>query len=144
MLVPPTVPAILFTNALARLTHEPGGLLCLQWQPGPRELAGVQAVFEQLAWAQRHTRAPQLLNDELRAAPFAEAAKHWLTQEWLPRQARFSGFAQVAAVLPAEVFARLSTVPVLARARQMGLPYHPCLSETEARAWLRQQPVARW
>lgn len=142
MLVPAVTaaPVFLFANAQARLSHEPGGLLCLQWQPGLRNLATVQATFEQLQQAQRRSGATRLLLDERLAGPFSEEAKSWLTEEWLPRLAGQGRFQHIAAVLAQDVFARLSAVLILAQVQRLHLGQHrPFLAEADARAWLRQQ-----
>jgi len=135
-----TSPVLLFENSLGRLTQEPSHqLIYLQWYPGPRDLDAVQALFRHLLQAQHLTRFSKLLIDERAAAPYSEAAKTWLAEEWLPCLPSLSGFRARAYILATDVFARLSAVPVLAQAQHLHLPYHSFATEAEARAWLQLQ-----
>ncbi|WP_375434909.1 hypothetical protein [uncultured Hymenobacter sp.] len=131
---------LLFENSLARIVQEADHLICVYWHAGLREEAGAQLVFQQVRTAQQQTGCTKLLMNEQLAGIFTEAAKAWLVENWLPHLTRSGGFRHVACVLPTDVFARLSNVPVQVQAKSLHLPFQPFSSEAAARRWLHQQP----
>ena len=131
-------PVLLFENSLGHITQEPDQkLLCLHWHAAPRDLAPVQQLLRQLLQAHHLTHYPKLLLDERLASPYTEATKSWLVEEWLPRLPSITSFQAVARIVATDVFSRLSTVPVVAQAQHLHLPYHSFATEQEARAWLQ-------
>ncbi|QNH62565.1 hypothetical protein [Hymenobacter sediminicola] len=134
--------ALLYENSLGRITHEPLGYLRLHWQEGLRGSESVRALFAQLLRAQLRTGCRHLLIDERLAAPFQEADKVWLAGYWLPEWVQQVGCHHAAHLAATDVFARLSSVGILAKARSMALSQRSFTTETEALQWLLSQPVS--
>ncbi|WP_324677135.1 hypothetical protein [Hymenobacter sp. GOD-10R] len=133
-----TSSVLLFENSLGHITQEPDQqLICLCWHRVLRDVSGLQPLLSQLLRAQHLTHYPKLLLDEHEAAPYSEAAKSWMVNEWLPCLPNLAGFQSVACVVATDVFARLSAVPVVAQAQHLHLPYRSFPTEAEARAWLQ-------
>lgn len=134
--------SVLFENSLGCISYEPAGYLRLHWQAGPRDSQPVRTLFAQTLRAQVQTGCAYLLIDERLASAFQEAEKAWLTEEWLPYWVAQAGRYYVAHLAATDVYARLSTVGVMAKARSIALSHCLFTNETDAVHWLLRQPVS--
>jgi len=131
-----------FENSVGRVAQE-AEYIRLQWLTGPTTSGTVRTVLEQFLRAQAHAPATgpiRLLIDQRLAKPFSEADRDWLTHEWLPYCTQLMGFHHAAHIAAQNVFARLSSVPVLAKARSLQLNHQCFDEEATALAWLLRQP----
>lgn len=132
-----------FENNAGRIIREPAGYIRLQWLADSVGSTDVRTLFEHFLWVQvQADNSRHLLIDQRLARPFSEADREWLTHEWLPYCTQLLGFHYAAHILAQNVFTRLSSVAVMAKARSLHLNHQAFEDEATALTWLLQQPCS--
>lgn len=131
---------LLFANAAGQLLADPAGFLRVTWTTQPRTLAEAQALFSSMGTALHQRGWSRILINQVTMRPFSADEQQWISQQWLPLAVR-SGYRTGAVVVSTDIFARLATSLITTSVGGLPLRYRSFDQETEARAWLRQQPV---
>ena len=131
---------LLLANAAGQLTADPAGFLRVAWTNQPRTLADAQALFTSMSTALHQRNWSRILINQAAMRPLSADEQQWISQQWLPLAVR-SGYRTGAVVVSTDIFARLATAFITTNVGGMPLRYRSFDQETEARAWLRQQPA---
>ncbi|MGI4886607.1 MAG: hypothetical protein ACRYFR_16760 [Janthinobacterium lividum] len=135
--------SIYFENAAGRVWEEPLNYLRLDYHAAPREEVAFRALLTHLLQALVRRGWGKLLIDQRKMAPYSDAERAWLVDEWLPRAIREGGYRYGAVVLSENPFARVSMTRLAMASRELGNTYKTFGSEDEALDWLTQAVVAR-
>lgn len=128
-----------FENAAARISEHPQAFAVVTWHKGIRKPEDFRAVLNHLDRLFRLRRWSRLLADQRNLAPFTEAERTWVLNEWLPQAVGEGPYRYAAVLPPLDVFARLASKSVTAEAHKKFLAYQFCETEAEAVQWLLQQ-----
>ena len=109
------------------------------WSSQPHTLADTQAYLGQLAQALWQRRLQKVLINQVTMLPFSAEEQTWISNEWLPRTVRDTGYRCGAVVLATDLYSRLATASITTNPHNLALRYRSFDNETEAEAWLRQQ-----
>lgn len=131
--------SLYFQNANGRIWEEPDGFLRLEYRAGAREILQFRALLTHLAQALVRRQWDKILVDQREMAPFSPAEQDWMTNEWLPRAVRESGYRYGAVLVAHDVFARLAMNQLVMATRTLTHTYRTFEAEDDAVAWLAQQ-----
>ena len=131
----------LFANTAGQLTAEPTGFLRVHWFAQPRTLADTQALFTNMARLLKQRGWSRILVNQVAMRPFSPAEQQWVSQEWLPQAVREAGYRTGAVVVSTDTYTRLATAYITTNVSGLPLRYRSFDTETEAVAWLLQQPT---
>jgi hypothetical protein len=130
----------IFTNVAGRLIADPEGFLRAYWTAKPRALNDTQALFTSMSTVLAQRSWSRILVNQVSMRPFSPAEQQWVTKEWLPLAVQQSGYRYGAVVVSTDIYARLATSLITTNVGGLPLRYRSFDLETEAIAWLRQQP----
>jgi hypothetical protein len=134
-------PALLFENAAGRVLADPAGFLRLVWSANPRHLTDTQAILRAASQHLRQRGWSRLLGDQTHLAPFSPEEQHWISQEWLPSDARASGYRHGAILVSSQVLSRLATAYITSGQPASDTRYRSFDDEATAVDWLLRQPA---
>ncbi|WP_426062253.1 hypothetical protein [Hymenobacter sp. B1770] len=138
--MPPLAPSKLyFENKAGRLLEHADGYVVVEYKPGPRELADLQALLTHIRNLLDRNHWHRLLGDQRLMAPYSEAERAWIVDYWLDSSRQRAGGLYSAVLLAHDVFARLSMNQVTHAAQVSALTYRVFDTEQEAVAWLQQR-----
>ena len=128
--------SLYFENNVGRIWEEPHGFLRLEYRAGARELLQFRALLTHMAQALARRRWEKALVDQREMAPFSPAEHDWMTNEWLPRAVKESGYRYGAVLVAHNVFARLAMTQFVMATRDLPHVYRTFEKEDEAVTWL--------
>ena len=131
---------LLFRNAAGQLWEDSAGFLRTHWTTQPRTLADTQALFTAMSDALWQRGWGRIMINQTEMRPFTSAEQQWVAQEWLPQAVQQAGYRHGAVVVSTDIYARLATAYVTTNVSGLPLRYRSFDQETEALAWLQQQP----
>ncbi|OGX83365.1 hypothetical protein BEN47_03485 [Hymenobacter lapidarius] len=131
--------SLYFENSSGRIWEEHGGFLRLEYRAGVREILQFRALLTHLAQALSRRQWDKILVDQRSMAPFSPTEQDWMTNEWLPRAVRESGYRYGAVLVAHNVFARLAMNQLVMATRTLAHTYRTFEAEDAAVAWLAQQ-----
>ncbi|OGX85607.1 hypothetical protein [Hymenobacter glacialis] len=131
--------SLYFENSTGRIWEEPGGFLRLEYRAGAREILQFRALLTHLAQALARRKWEKILVDQRSMAPFSATEQDWMTNEWLPRAVRESGYRYGAVLVAHDVFARLAMNQLVMATRTLTHTYRTFEAEDAAVTWLVQQ-----
>ncbi|OGX90228.1 hypothetical protein [Hymenobacter coccineus] len=134
--------SVYFENAAGRVWEEPQHYLRLDYYAGPREEVAFRALLTHALRAMTRRGWGKLLIDQRKMAPYSDAERAWMVEEWLPRAIREGGYRYGAVVLAENAFARVSMTRLAMASRELGNTYKTFDTEDEAMGWLTQVGVA--
>lgn len=134
-------PTLLFENAAGRVLADPSGFVRLVWSANPRQLADTQALLRAVGQHLRQRGWSRVLADQTCLPPFSPDEQRWISQEWLPGEARASGYRHGAILVSGNVLSRLATAYITSVQQESGLRYRSFDDEATAVAWLLRQPA---
>ncbi|WP_400192680.1 hypothetical protein [Hymenobacter sp. B81] len=124
-----------FDNPVGRILEHPDGYAVLQYHPGPRKLAHLQAYLTHTGRLLQLRGWNKILGDQRLLSPFTEEESKWIVEYWLSPETQ--GREVYGAVLvPHDVFARLSVNNLLHEAKAAALTYRLFEHEPDAVEWL--------
>ncbi|AWM34296.1 hypothetical protein [Hymenobacter nivis] len=135
--------SVYFENAVGRVWEEPLHYLRLDYYAAPREEVAFRALLTHALHALVRRGWGKMLIDQRKMAPYSDAERAWMLDEWLPRAIREGGYRYGAVVLAENPFARVSMTRLSLAARELGNTYKTFDTEADAAAWLTQAVVAR-
>lgn len=80
-----SVTTFYFQNAAARITHEPGNYVRLEWTPRATNEHEVRAAYEHVLAALVRYRTGHLLSLQAQRPPITQSLQNWIVAEWMPR-----------------------------------------------------------
>ncbi|WP_035560762.1 hypothetical protein [Hymenobacter sp. IS2118] len=131
--------SLYFENATGRIWEEPAQYLRIEYYPGARENAPFRALLTHLAQALVRRQWDKILVDQREMAPYSPTEQDWMTNEWLPRAVRESGYRYGAVLVANDVFARLAMNQLMMATRTLAHTYRAFEAEDAAVVWLVQQ-----
>lgn len=132
----------MFENTAGRVLADPAGYLRLVWGSQVRQLPATQALLGALAGQLHQHQWGRVLADQTHMAPFSPDEQQWISQQWLPGEARASGYRTGAIVVASAVLSRLATAFVTNSTQGNSfLRYRSFDDEHTALEWLLRQPV---
>ncbi|NML66558.1 hypothetical protein HHL22_15220 [Hymenobacter sp. RP-2-7] len=134
-------PALLFENAAGQVLADSAGFLRLVWSANARQLTDTQSLMRAVSQHLRQRGWSRLLGDQTNLVPFSPEEQHWIGQEWLPGEARTSGYRHGAILVSSHVLSRLATAAITSAQPASGLRYRSFDDEATAVSWLLRQPA---
>jgi hypothetical protein len=132
-----STPRLYFENSVGRLFEHPAGYLLVEYLPGKRQLADLQAFLHHAVNLVQLRGLTRMLSDQRRMALFTETESQWVLAHWLDVSERQGIKLQGAVLLPQDVFARLSVGNLINQAQSTApLAYRMFDDEAAAVAWL--------
>ena len=136
--MPLTTHSVYFENPVARLSEHRDGYALVQYKPGKRGFADFQALLTHLSHLLRRRGWDKVLSDQRALAPFTEQEQAYIRARWQETAPGSHHERLVAALLPHDVYARLSAHLVINDAHEGDVTYHIFEDEVAAGMWLRQ------
>ena len=134
--MPLTSHTIYFENSAGRLSEHAHAYALVQYKPGKREFREFQALLTHLSHLLRRQGWHKVLSDQRALAPFTEQEQAYIRARWQETGGHHERL--VAALLPHDVYARLSAHLVINDAHEGDVTYHIFEDEQAAAAWLGQ------
>jgi len=134
---------VYFENAVGRIWEEPLNYLRLDYYAAPREEVAFRALLMHALQALVRRGWGKILIDQRKMAPYSDAERAWMMDEWLPRAIREGGYRYGAVVLAENPFARVSMTRLALASRELGNTYKTFDTENDAVDWLTQAVVVR-
>jgi len=134
--MPLTTHSVYFENLVGRLSEHADGYAIVHYKPGKRVFSDFQALLTHLSHLLQRRGWHKVLSDQRALAPFTEQEQAYIRARW--QQASGHHERLVAALLPHDVYARLSAHLVINDAHEGDVTYHVFEEEVAAGAWLRQ------
>ncbi|GAB3859336.1 hypothetical protein GCM10028822_35720 [Hymenobacter terrigena] len=128
--------SLYFENSVGRIWEEPEGYVRLEYRSGLREATQFRALLTHTAQAMARRQWSKMLVDQREMAPFDPGELAWMTNEWLPRAVRESGYRFGAILVAHNVFARLATNQFILASRDLPHTYRTFEAEEAAVVWL--------
>ncbi|MGI4835844.1 MAG: hypothetical protein ACRYFK_20515 [Janthinobacterium lividum] len=134
-------PALLFENAAGQVLADSAGFLRLVWSAQARQLTDTQGLLRAMSQHLGQRGWGRVLANQTYMPPFSPDEQHWINQEWLPGEARTSGYRHGAILVSSNVLSRLATASITGAQQESGLRYRSFDDEATAVAWLLRQPA---
>jgi hypothetical protein len=138
--MPLTSHAIYFENPAGRLSEHAQGYAIINYKPGKRVFSDFQALLTHLTHLLRRRGWHKVLSDQRALSPFTEQEQAYIRARWQETAPGSHHERLVAALLPHDVYARLSAHLVINDAHEGDVTYRIFEDEFAAGAWLRQAP----
>lgn len=134
--------SLLFENIAGQVLADPAGYLRLVWSGQPRQLADTQQLLQAVAAQLAQRRWGRVLADQTHMRPFTPDEQRWVSQQWLPHEARASGYRAGAILVASSVLSRLATAYITSSSPENAfLRYRSFDDEQTATEWLLRQPA---
>lgn len=140
-LMSPAGSSVLVLNSNAgQVSADPAGFVRIHWSGQSRTFAETRAMLTAATTTLARYGWGRVLVNQVHMQPFLPQEQLWIAEEWLPAAVRTSGYRFGAVVVSTNVLTRLATAYVTTSFADLPLRYRSFDAESEAIAWLLQQP----
>lgn len=129
--------SVYFENAVGQLCEHAQGYAVVRYKPGKRAFSDFQALLTHLGHLLYRRDWHKVLSDQRALSPFTEQEQAYIRARWQETAPGKYHEQLVAALLPHDVYARLSAHLVMNDAHEGDVTYHIFDDEVVAAAWLR-------
>lgn len=127
-----------FENTVGSLYGHPDGYALFRFNPGKRELSGLQSLLIHGRDLLELNRWHRFLADQRQLAPFTPEEVALVANHWRNTSAQHPGGLYGAVVMSENVFTRLAMGQIVQQANTATMHFRRFGTEAEATAWLEQ------